>query len=572
MDENVRPGIVDITNGQYVNRKRLSNGEIKAYKVTRKPRKTLDFMFKTDCEKLLFEKKFEQVKSLLKLKSNTEVFDHLMDSYIKEFVHESEKESLQNQDDNLDLFLCSKQKLFDLVRLSQRYGPLEPLDMDKIGHVARLAIKPLAGRMVPFFWHSSSAMAEDYTINYRLIHSYLCAGMFPAQYERLCDFAKIGLPVKRFREKMFPTYGISVRKLRDQSIKNATEEELTLSNRDDGKIDIMTDARHACRKNSYHTDVSALGQLTHKIVGYVHVTKEEERSSQRHELYGTKKLYENFQRRQVNVGVHSHDRNSSVSTFLSTDHPGVTDSYDTWHGTKEVRRSISKVTKGAQKNIGRTWHPELRDKLAGVKTHVYWSMRNCNGNAQQLRGSLDNIVNHYKNDHRNCHATSGCQRNGYVPSRDIIVNQSAENLLTNAIRSLYIYKHPYKYTHCRDTHYIESYHNTILIHIDKRLHFHSQMYDIKLGIAILDWNEHVDRPATSVRNYIRHDRPRHQAGYRVLKPKTYSFVELLWTQFTHDLANRQVLPVNQGNISDVESGESDDDSTDDDVESSDDSN
>ncbi|VDI37466.1 Hypothetical predicted protein [Mytilus galloprovincialis] len=233
---------------------------------------------------------------------------------------------------------------------------------------------------------------------------------------------------------MFPTFRQVVISLRDKSIDDALKEEKDKNSYSDNKLDIMTDARHACRKNSFHTDVTALGNLTHKVVGYSHVTKNQERSSQKHETFGTEKLYEDFERKRIKVKVHSHDRNASVSKYLSQNQPDVIDSYDTWHGAKEVRRNMAKITKGTRKNIGKTWHPELRDKSAGVKTHVYWAMKNCNGNAAQLVLLLDSIVDHYKQDHRNCHQTSRCKNNDYVPSRDIIRDPTAELLLRNSIK------------------------------------------------------------------------------------------------------------------------------------------
>ncbi len=36
-------------------------------------------------------------------------------------------------------------------------------------------------------------------------------------------------------------------------------------------ISIMTDARHSCRKNSFHTDHLARGQLSHKIDDVQHI-------------------------------------------------------------------------------------------------------------------------------------------------------------------------------------------------------------------------------------------------------------------------------------------------------------
>ncbi|CAC5417872.1 unnamed protein product [Mytilus coruscus] len=100
-------------------------------------------------------------------------------------------------------------------------------------------------------------------------------------------------------------------------------------------VDIMTDARHACRKNSFNSDITALGQITHKVLSYQHVTKRLERCSQKHELYGTKKLYEDLESKTVNVRCHSHDRNSSISSFIEKDKPNVIDCFDTLHAGKE---------------------------------------------------------------------------------------------------------------------------------------------------------------------------------------------------------------------------------------------
>ncbi|VDI69775.1 Hypothetical predicted protein [Mytilus galloprovincialis] len=244
------------------------------------------------------------------------------------------------------------------------------------------------------------------------------------------------------------------------------------------------------KETVFHTDVTALGNLTHKVVGYSHVTKNQERSSQKHETFGTEKLYEDFERKRIKVKVHSHDRNASVSKYLSQNQPDVIDSYDTWHGAKEVRRNMAKITKGTRKNIGKTWHPELRDKSAGVKTHVYWAMKNCNGNAAQLVLLLDSIVDHYKQDHRNCHQTSRCKNNDYV----------------------------------RVTRHYSGSNSRVVA---------------------------KEQPASSVQHRVQHDHPRRQSGYRVLTPKQYTFTDELWNNFVnllnHD-RNDQIEPDDVENV------------------------
>lgn len=46
---------------------------------------------------------------------------------------------------------------------------------------------------------------------------------------------------------------------------------------------------------------------------------------------------------------------------------------------------MSKISKGPKKNIGQTWHHQLADKTAGVKTHFFWAMKNSNGKEDTLR-------------------------------------------------------------------------------------------------------------------------------------------------------------------------------------------
>ena len=79
----------------------------------------------------------------------------------------------------------------------------------------------------------------------------------------------------------------------------------------DRGLRIATDARHACRKNSFHTDV-ALGYSTHRVVHYEHVTRRDEPSSQKHEAYGTRKMYESFDARGIKVSILIHINNIST--------------------------------------------------------------------------------------------------------------------------------------------------------------------------------------------------------------------------------------------------------------------
>lgn len=98
-------------------------------------------------------------------------------------------------------------------------------------------------------------------------------------------------------------------------------------------ISIMTDARHEWRKNAAQSGIIALGMKTYKVVGAVPTTREDDPISQRHELLGSRKLYEQFESKDINIGVHGHDRNSSLNKYLILEQPMVINTNDTWHAT-----------------------------------------------------------------------------------------------------------------------------------------------------------------------------------------------------------------------------------------------
>jgi ribosomal protein L33 len=53
---------------------------------------------------------------------------------------------------------------------------------------------------------------------------------------------------------------------------------------------------------------------------------------------------------------------------------------------------------GPKYQEGKTWHPELSDKAGSVKTHVYWSMKNCEQDPEKLKLNILNITQHYQNN------------------------------------------------------------------------------------------------------------------------------------------------------------------------------
>ena len=545
MAENIPPGNISNT-PRKKSKKRLSDGSAKVYNWKTKPRKTIDIYFDSEAKKLAFEENLKKVKEDLDEQSSGAVFSLLLDNY-----HGTENKQMQTSNiskkpthvpdtseeckvppflfTNNESFVCSKMKFLEFLDILHT-GTFQMLEYHKVGHVCEATFVNTVNN-AQVMWHSSSPMGSDFEVNCKLVFSYLCSGMLETQYEKFCSFANVGLPSKRLRKRVVTMLGRVAEEEKDKSIEEALQEEVSRTEAGDRLgISVMSDARHACRKNSFHSDIVTLGQVTHKVVNYQHVTKQDDRISQRHELHGTRKLYEDMDAQHIKIRAHVHDRNASISKFLVQERPRTIDACDTWHAGKEVRRATSKIVKGARRNIGVTWHPQLADKASGIKTHSFWAIKHCEGDEGTLLRYLDNIVQHYRGNHAACHHTSRCQQPGYIPSRLIVTDNDAVRILSTCIQSLIMYKQPAKYKFCMDTHYVECFNNTVLVYVDKRIHYRNLMYKLRLSMAILDWNEHTSRPVSSVQYYMSTQNPRRQLPKRVLKPKTFVFVSVLWNR------------------------------------------
>eukprot|EP00731_Ephydatia_muelleri_P015271 Em0008g991a len=92
------------------------------------------------------------------------------------------------------------------------------------------------------------------------------------------------------------------------------------------------------------------------------------------EIVCTRKVMADVVARGLNVTEVAHDFQSQVTRFV-TDELRAINSYDTWHA-----------------NRNKSWFTELSDKMKSTKTHLYWCMKNCTGNADDLRVMIMNTA------------------------------------------------------------------------------------------------------------------------------------------------------------------------------------
>lgn len=235
---------------------------------------------------------------------------------------------------------------------------------------------------------------------------------------------------------------------------------------------------------------------------------------------------------------HAHDRNLSLNAIIHKH--GAHNSFDRWHIARSAAREMKAISSGTQKNKGVTWHPELADKVSRMRNHLYWAMDNCNGDEATLRHHLDCAVEHFQMRHNGCDESSICRQAGYAPDYIVLTDPVAVTLLKKFIQRSAIYRKPSDYVHGRDTYLVESYNNVALIYLDKRIHYSDHTYEMRRNLAVLDWNEHVSRDYSSVWYAWSHGNRNEGRAKRQYKPKSYAFVNNIWSALTAAMSHNDV--------------------------------
>ena len=233
----------------------------------------------------------------------------------------------------------------------------------------------------------------------------------------------------------------------------------------------------------------------------------------------------------MTIKVHTHDRNLSINKLVKS-RPMTTNQNDCWHGVKSLKKVLKVISSGPKYKEGKTWFDQLSDKAEPVATHIHWAIQNCQNEPQRLRNMLSNTVKHYQNEHSGCSDTSRCKQDpNYEPSRWVITNPKAEKCLKNVIETSVIYKYPEDFVLARDSSYVESFNNVMNIFQDKRISFSDLQYSMRSQLAVLHWNENVDRPYTSIWNPRDARAPRRRLGKKVYKAVTYQYRQNIWDAY-----------------------------------------
>jgi hypothetical protein len=166
---------------------------------------------------------------------------------------------------------------------------------------------------------------------------------------------------------------------------------------------------------------------------------------------------------------------------------------------------------------------------------------------------MDVII--FQGNHTDCHESSPCRRQNYSPSKVTLREQAAIDAYEKALKQTQIYRYAESYCRCRDTFWVESFNHQLLMYLPKRIHFGTSTFNMRMNLAVLDWNENVQRAATSERLYWDIRRPDRRTPMKVLVEKTFAFTQYLWTTYLQ--RNKPVLgPIDEEPVA-IETDEED---------------
>ena len=157
-------------------------------------------------------------------------------------------------------FVRASSSTDNLVKRTQLHSkvcdqPLETITVTLSGHVGVFRLQCAKDHMIS--WHSSPCLGDKHQVNSRMAHGYFISGILPNQYERIMTATVIGILGNTYLNTFFESYSERVKALAKESTRDALLEE-TVTYKDMDSINILTDARHATRRNSKYTDVLTL--------------------------------------------------------------------------------------------------------------------------------------------------------------------------------------------------------------------------------------------------------------------------------------------------------------------------
>lgn len=258
------------------------------------------------------------------------------------------------------LFMCERKTFDDLCSglthpcLCQAYA-WKMINTVQKGHVLRVQFQCQRCRRKQW-WASSRTLGGRYLINQKIVHAFTCAGILPSQYIHFTTHANLGTLGPYYINLVYKKGGYleNVNTCAKLSMMKAAAEVKALPNYAASGEWVITDARHDSTSNAFHTTVPCLSGSTKRILGCATVSRKDHAIAQTRELEATKVVIPQVLEQDLNIMEVAHDNAATVKNYITED-LHLLNSYDTWHGTKNVAKSMRKISCGTKKTEGKSW-------------------------------------------------------------------------------------------------------------------------------------------------------------------------------------------------------------------------
>ena len=338
--------------------------------------------------------------------------------------------------------------------------------------------------------------------NVQFYKGYLSSGIVRDKFDVLCKQSFIGNSrnIKEYKSYYKAMLLVSSNHVQDYC-NLAIDEEIEFARaKGETGICIQSDARHNQRKNSYFTDIVFIGKYTRKVLAIYTVFKRNEPVTQRHERLGTEVLIQRMQQimTEKNFAIlnATHDQNASVTNLYRS--YGIDVQTDTWHGVRSAIRTIgNKIT---SRDTPSAIKDQLKTLISKIKTHFYWCCNFCDGDPEVLKKSLVCIASHLMDDHSDCSPNSDCNLPEYEIESPISIESS--QFLRKIIEESSLYKKPQEFALNQNTSNVESFNNSVLAFLDKRVRIQEDSYTLRMNLSVLAWNENVGNANEKTYNFI----------------------------------------------------------------------
>ena len=334
-------------------------------------------------------------------------------------------------------------------------------------------------------------------------------------------------------------YRDTVRDMAEDSMAEARQEVIVEGNKLDGTFD----ASHLIRTNSPCSCVSMLSPCTCKVLYSATVHRSESNIAQNHESVGTRKICRDVERDGCRIRSFSCDAGSGTTGVMGQEDPEAVGNLDPYHGIKNDKPALEKMTKGRDTDVGVTWHPELRDKAGPLAEHLRWCISESaitvdeyrdpqqrDEAATKLRARILIPLRHYRDIHDKCFPTARCNVDPlYDLSRAKITDPKALAILEKTLTSTTIFTQAHKYLLFMPTSMNEAYHSRQNKFFSKRTYLSSLMYNLVIRLAILDHNKNTHGVFWNGKRI--EDLPVGENGLEKQPIPTRSFVYYIWCNY-----------------------------------------